>query len=105
MRVVDAKGAHAFADPEHYRIAKLCPQSRPIRVVEIDIDDVLVFLGRVLGIFDRAVGAETEPFGMLVHPGMVWGALDCEIERHLNAERCSGADKAAKIRNRAELGI
>src|ERR1700737_1358200 len=97
MGVIDPKGAYSLADPEQHGVTQLVPQSLAIGVVEVDVDDVLVFLGRVLGIFDRAVGPEAKPFGMLAHPGMVRSALDREVERHLDPEFGSGVDEAAEI--------
>src|SRR6516165_7167971 len=105
MGVVDPKGAHALANPKHHSVAQFSPQSLAVGIVEIDIDDVLVLLRWVFGVFDRTVGPESEPFGMPAHPGMVGGALDREVERHLNAERRGGADEPAKICERAELRI
>src|ERR1700730_287395 len=105
MGVIDPKGAHSLADPEQQGVAQLVPQAFAIGVVEIDIDDVLVFLGRVLGIFDRTVGPEAEPLRMLAHPGMVRGALDRKIERHLDPEGRSRIYETTKIRESAELRV
>src|SRR6516165_3242493 len=105
MGVVDPKGAHALANPKHHSVAQFSPQSLAVGIVEIDIDDVLVLLRWVFGVFDRTVGPESEPFGMPAHPGMVGGALDREVERDLDAKPCSSADETAKICKRAELRI
>src|SRR5438132_3018446 len=105
MGVIDPKGAYTLADPEQHGVAQLVPQSLAIGVVEVDIDDVLVFLGRVLGIFDRTIWPEAKPLRMLAHPGMVRGALDCKIERHLDPQ-CRGClDETTEIRERAELRV
>src|ERR1700751_6299375 len=102
--IVDAKSPHAFAGPEQDRVAQFGPQSFSVRVVEIDIDDVFVFLGRILGVFDRSVGPETKPLRMLAHPRMVGRGLNCEIERHLNPELRGGTDESAEVGKGAELG-
>ena len=105
VRVVDAENAHPLVDPEQHDIAQFRPQPLAVGVVEIDVDDVLVFLRRVLGEFDRPVGAVLEPLLVLAHPGVVGGALDREIERDLHAALGGGGDKAAEIGERAEIGI
>src|SRR5262245_15884259 len=97
MGVVDSKGAYPLVDPKQYSVAQLFPQSSPIRIVEIDIDDVLVFLRWVLSVFNCTIRPETEPLRMLAHPGVIGSALDREIERHLEAERSRRADEAAEI--------
>src|SRR5580700_3332970 len=73
--------------------------------VKIKIDYVLVFLRRVFRIADRAVGALLEPAGMLLQPGMIKGALDCEIKRNLQPLRGCRGDEAAKILGRSESGM
>ena len=86
VRIVDAEDAHALLDPEQHHVAQREPQRRLRRVgVEIDIDDVLVFLRRILGVADRAVGPPGEPVRMLAQPGMIGRALHGEIERDLHA--------------------
>ena len=46
-----------MVDPKQHQVAQRQPQvGHGVGAVEIEIDDVLVFLGRVLGIFHRAVG-------------------------------------------------
>jgi hypothetical protein len=50
----------------------------------VHVDDVLVFLRRVLGEPDRAVGAPLEPLRMLLDPGVVgehWMAKSSAISR------------------------
>ncbi len=105
VRIIDAERAHPLADPKQHDIAQRRPQAFAIGVVEIDVDDVFVFLRRVLGIFDRAVGAKAEPLRMLAHPGVVGGALDRKVERHLHSLGRGGMHEAAKIGEGAEFGI
>src|SRR5262249_14200238 len=72
---------------------------------EIDVDDVLILLGWVLGVFDRAVRPEDEPLRMLLDPGMVRRALDREIERDLHRMLASSGDEAAEVVERPQLRI
>ena len=71
----------------------------------MDVDDVLVFLGRVLGKLDGAVGPPVEPLGMLRDPGMVRRALDGEIERDLQAVLARRRNQPLEIVERAELRV
>ena len=50
-------------------------------------------------------GPEDEPIGMLLDPRVVRRALDGEVERHFHALRVAGADEAAEVGERAELGM
>ena len=79
------KMLHALLDPEQHDVAQRLPQRDAVGAVEVRIDDVLVFLRRVLGVLDRAVGPPLEPFRMLLQPGMIRRALDREVERDLHA--------------------
>ena len=103
VRVVDAENPHALLDPEQHDVAQRLPQRDAVGAVEIRIDDVLVFLRRVLGVSDRAVGPPLEPFRMLLEPGMVGRALHGEVERDLHVRAAAGLDQAAEIVERAEL--
>ena len=85
-------------------VAQRDPQCRHRRFcVEIGIDDVLVFLGRVFSIPDRSVGAPAEPVGMLAQPWMVRRALNGEIERDLQPVVLRRGDQRAEVVERAEL--
>ncbi len=59
-------------------------------VVEVDRVDVLVLLGRVLGVGDGPVDAGGEPLRVLGDPGVVRRRLQGEVERHLEAEAVGG---------------
>src|SRR5438045_1410238 len=81
VRVVDTEQRYAFRYPEQHDVAERLPQLwNRGRRIEVDIDDVLVLLGRVLGVLDGAVWSALEPVGMLRQPWMVRGALDGEVQ-------------------------
>ena len=104
MRVVNAEDFHAFLDPADDDVAQLDPQARNrVRRIEIDVDDVLVFLRRVFGVFDRAVRAPVEPARMLFEPRMILGTLDGEIESDFQTMVGGGSHQAAEIFTGAEL--
>ena len=56
VRVVDAEDADALLHPEQDDVAQRLPQRDAVGAIEVRVDDVLVFLRRVLGVLDRAVG-------------------------------------------------
>ena len=69
------------------RSASHSPGTAP-DAVEIDVDDVLVFLRRVLGVFESSrPGRQSNQSLCSLQPGMVWRALDGEIDRNLQAMR------------------
>src|SRR6185437_16027306 len=81
VRIVDAEDAHTLLNPEKDYVAQRFPKRDAIRAIEIRVDDIFVFLGRIFSIFNRAVRPRSEPFRMLLEPGMIWRALHGEIER------------------------
>src|SRR6185437_8881494 len=64
--------------------------------------DVLIFFGRILGVFDRTVRPMTEPFRMLAHPGMVRRTLDREVESDLQSKAIRRGDEMIEIVERSE---
>src|SRR3546814_13284211 len=97
MRIVDAENQNAFADPEFDDITQRQPQRRPRIVgVEVDVDDILVSLRRVLGVANAAVRSPREPLRMLFEPRMIGRALDREVEREFKTLRFSGGAQSAK---------
>ena len=105
VRVVHAEHRHALADPVQHDVAQRAPERAPVLGVEVDVVDVLVALGRVLGVLERAVGPAVEPVGMLAQPGMVGRALDREVERDRDAELGRAGSQARELRRAAEVGM
>ncbi len=64
--------------------------------VEVNVDDVLVALGRILGVPDGAVGPPVEPLGVLLDPRMIGRALDGEVERDLEPVVSCGFDAGGR---------
>ena len=76
--------------PQRLPQSRASPRSRSRRV------DVLVLLGRVLGVLDRAVGPVAEPLRVLGDPRVVGRALEREVERDLEAVLAAVVDEGAK---------
>src|SRR5207247_6099678 len=70
-----------------------------------DVDDVLIALGRILGVLDRPVGPVLEPLRMLGQPRVVGRALDREVERDLEPGLGGLLDEAVEVGERAEGGM
>ncbi len=81
------------------------PQPAPVLAVEVDVVDVLVALGRVLGVLERAVRAVVEPLRVLAQPGMVGRALDREVERDVDPVLRRPRRSALEVLERAELRV
>src|SRR5260370_16350439 len=92
-------------DPESHHPHQFLEQSALIGSVEVDRIDVLVFLGRILGVLDTAVRAVMEPIRMLADPRMVGRALDCKIERHLDSETVGRRVEAIEVAQRPDRRI
>src|SRR5262245_44646039 len=71
--------------------------------VEIGVDDVFVFLWRILGETDRSIRPKAKPLGMLLQPGMVERALHRKVEGDIHLVLAADGDEPAKIIERAQL--
>ena len=98
VRVVDAEDPDAVPHPVQDDVAKRLPEPEPVLGLPVDVDDVLVLLGRVLGVLDRPVGPVLEPLRMLGQPRVVGRALDREVERDLEPELLRGRARAGRSR-------
>ena len=99
------KTVHAALDPVQDDVEQRLPQPAPVLGVPVDVVDVLVLLGRVLGVLQRAVGAAVEPLGVLGEPRVVGRALDGEVERDVDAVLARGRDQRVEVLDRAEVGV
>src|SRR5262249_51494101 len=72
---------------------------------EIDIDDIFVLLGGILGVPYAAVRTPVKPFGVLLQPRMVGRALDGKIKSKLDAMGGTRFAQETKIVDGAERGM
>ena len=105
MGVVDAQDPHSLVDPEQHDRQQLLPQLAPVLVFEVERIDVLVLLGWVLGVLDRAVGAVLEPLGVLARVGMIRRALERDVERHVEPMFGRRCDQVAEVVQRAQVRV
>src|SRR3954466_3958303 len=105
VRVVDAEDGYPALDPEQDDVEQCLPQPLPVLRLEVDVVDVLVLLGRVLRVLQRAVRPPVEPLRMLREPRMVRGALDREVECDLDARVSRGGDHRLEVLPRAEVAM
>ena len=98
VRVVDAEDPDAVLAPVQDDVEQRLPEPAPVLAVPVDVVDVLVLLGRVLGVLQRAVGAAVEPLGVLGQPRVVGAALDGEVQRDVDAVVAGDRDEAVEVR-------
>ena len=98
VRVVDPVGADAACAPGEQDVAKGVPERLPLGALPVDVVDVLIALGRVLGVLQRAVGAVLEPLRVLGQPGVVGRHLDREVQRDLEAVLACRGDERPRTR-------
>src|SRR5262249_1637749 len=67
--------------------------------------DVLVLLGRVLGVLDGAVGPLAEPLGVLAGVGVVGGALEGDVQGDLDVVLAGPGEETLEVVEGAELGV
>src|SRR5579875_1895150 len=97
MWIVNPENRNTALNPEPDHIEQRLHQSLLIRRVEINWIYILVFLGWVLGILNRAVWPMLEPLRMLSDPWMVGGALHGEVQCHFDSEPTCGGNQAIEI--------
>ena len=105
VRVVHAEDLDAALDPREHDVAQRVPEPAPVVRSEVDVVDVLVALGRVLRVLQRAVGAPVEPLGVLGQPRVVRRRLDREVDADLAADLAAARDHALELLERAEVGM
>src|SRR5216683_3170380 len=103
VRVVDAEDAHALLDPVEEHGAQLRPERLARGPHPIEVDDVLVPLGGVLGGLDGPVRAALEPLWVLLHVRVVGRALERDVERHLDPALGGALHEPAEVGQRAQL--
>src|SRR5438876_2500293 len=103
MGIVDSEYADAMLYPEQNNVLHLLPEIFPVGVIEIQWIHILVFLRRILGVFDVSVRAMKKPLRMLFHVRMVRGTVDREIESDLHSSGSHLIDQPVEIVKRAKL--
>jgi hypothetical protein len=84
VRIVDAENPDTLLDPEVQDAFQFQPQCTPIGRFEIEGDNVLVFLGRILRMLNRAVGASSKPLRMRADVRVIGCTLERDVERDLD---------------------
>ena len=105
VRVIHPEHPHPLDDPEAHDLEKLGPQRLPLRRLEVERVDVLVALGRVLGIADRPVGKMPEPLRVLGDPRMVGRGLEGQIDGHFDAPGRRRGHQVPELLQGAQLGV
>ena len=105
MGIVDPEDRDSLTNPEKHHVTQLTPQRLPVLALEVERIDVLILLRRVLRVLDRAVGKTAEPLGMLVHPWMIGGRLERDVESDLEIVLGRLRDELAKLLEGSELGM
>ena len=103
VRVVDAVHRDPQPAPVQHDVEHRLPERLAVVRVPVEVVDVLVALGRVLGELDRPVGAPLEPVGVVAEPRMVGRALEGEVERELHPVLVQRRGQGDELRLRAEL--
>ena len=104
VRVVHAEDGYARLDPQVHDAFDFLFDAGHIGI-EVDGVDVLIFLRRVLGEGDGAVGLGAEPVRVLLDPRVVGGALQGEIECDFEAELMGAVAERFEIVHGAEQRV
>ena len=97
---------HALLHPQQHDPPPLLPERLPGGRVPVEVVDVLVALGRVLRVLERAVGTALEPLRVLGQPRVVGGRVEREVQsRRPCRARCAVAHSERDVVHRAQLGM
>src|SRR5450759_5079355 len=103
MRVVNPEDPHTLLDPELDDALQLIPQFLPVLCLEVEGVDVLILLGRVLGVLGRAIRPATKPLRMLADVRVIGSTLKGDVERQLQAVLCCAGHQAPEVLESTEL--
>src|SRR2546427_8935349 len=103
MGIVHAEDAHALLDPEAENALEFLPECLPMLCIKVKGIDVLIFLGRISRVLHSAIRAPREPFRVLLHIGMIGGALEGDVESYFYPILLGCGDQAAEIVQSPEL--
>ena len=104
MGVVHPEDRHPVLDPGAHNLQDRLVDALGV-VVEVERVDVLVLLGRVLGVGDGAVSQDREPLGVLGHPRVVRGALERQVQGHLHAQLARARHQGVEVLEGAQVGV
>src|SRR5215471_15336711 len=103
MGIVHAKDAYALLDPEADDTLEFLPEGLPMLCIKIEGINVFILLRGILRVLHGAIRALPEPLRVLLHIGMIGGALKGNIERYLYAILLGFGEQAPKIVEAPEL--
>src|SRR5690606_25027775 len=92
-------------DPETQNVAECVPKVFLVVGPEVDRVDVLILLGWVLRVADRAIGAVGEPLGVFRNPWVVRRALNGEVEGHVDLVPFGFFYEVVEVLERAEVRV
>ncbi len=104
VRVVDSKDADTAIHPHAHDAFDLRVQTLGI-LLEVQRIDVLVLLGRILRVSDRAIVALAEPFRVCGNPRVIGGCLQSEIEGDLHAELFGACHECIEVLPRTQVRV
>ena len=105
MGIIHTEDLNALGNPEIEIALQFKPERGPITRLKIKGVNILIFLGRILGILDRPVGARAEPFRMLSDIRMVRRTLEGVIEGDFESVVPGGLHQSVKILQGAKLRV
>ena len=104
VRIVHPEDRHAVGDPEFQDAHALVVDAFWV-VVEVDGVDVLVLLRRILRIGDGAIHSGGEPLRVLMHPWMVRGGLQGEVQGDLKPQGMGMCHEVVEVIEGAQVRV
>ena len=102
--IVHSEDRHTVIDPGAHDLKNRGVNALGV-VVEIQGVDILILLGRILRVGDRAVGQNREPLRVLTHPRVVRGALEGQVQGHLHTEVACVRDQGVEVDEGAQVRV
>ena len=105
VRIVYPEDVDALFAPIQEDALQFFPQLAPGRRFEVERVDVLVLLGRILRVLDRAIRPPAEPLRVFREIGMVARGLEGDIQRDLQPVVFGGLHQVPEVLERAQFGM
>ena len=104
VRVVHPEDLDAVADPEQHDPQDFVGQPCGV-VVEVQRENVLVLLRRILRVGDAAVHAGGEPFRVALHPRVVRRGLQRQVQGHFESQLTGPRHEGVEVLEGAQVRV
>src|SRR5580658_7189504 len=100
MRIIDSEDPDTLIHPEQDNALQLIPQVGPLRGLKLERVNILILLGRILGVLNGSIRAPAEPIRVLANVRMLRRGLKRQVNGNFETKLVRAIDQASKILHR-----